>query len=270
METAQILSADVLDIIFDGRNKAYGAYDLRLTYNQRVKKSLLLTGFLFLIICFTILWSTPKKSTALNVMDYDGPTLADVKPPEAKPIIPPPVQKPTPPPVNAIQFTKPVLANNTEAIKPIEEIHDNQVIASETIKSDNTLSLVKAPQDIVESNVLEIPKANNEEVIFKKVEREAEFPGGDAAWFRYLQKSLANFNPSENGAPEGKYQVIVKFIVSKHGQISDVQAETNYGYGLEQQAIECIKNGPGWKPALQNGVNVNAYRRQPITFLVQQ
>jgi protein TonB len=68
----------------------------------------------------------------------------------------------------------------------------------------------------------------------------------------------------------GTYQVIVKFIVSKDGSISDVQAETKHGFGMEDEAVKIIKRGPKWTPALQNGRNVNAYRRQPITFVVEE
>lgn len=63
---------------------------------------------------------------------------------------------------------------------------------------------------------------------------------------------------------------MVKFIVSKDGSISDVQAETNFGYGMEKEAIKVIQKGPKWTPALQNGRHVNAFRRQPITFVVSE
>lgn len=58
--------------------------------------------------------------------------------------------------------------------------------------------------------------------------------------------------------------------MGKDGTISDVAAETNHGYGMEQEAVKIIKKGPKWTPAIQNGRNVNAYRRQPITFVVQE
>jgi len=58
--------------------------------------------------------------------------------------------------------------------------------------------------------------------------------------------------------------------VSKNGAISNVQAETSHGYGMEEEAIRVIKNGPNWVPALQNGQNVNAYCSQPVTFQVTE
>lgn len=105
---------------------------------------------------------------------------------------------------------------------------------------------------------------------FEKVEVEAEFPGGASGWKDYMIKKLKADVPAKNGSPIGVFQVIIRFIVSKEGKISDVVAETNHGYGMEQEVIRIIKNGPEWKPARQNGRNVNAYRRQPVTFVVQQ
>ncbi|MFN8246960.1 MAG: energy transducer TonB [Ferruginibacter sp.] len=100
---------------------------------------------------------------------------------------------------------------------------------------------------------------------WKRIPREANLPRR-----RYLQNNLNANAPIENGAPEGTYQVVVRFIVGRDGAISDVQAETNHGYGMEQEAVKIIKKGPKWTPAIQNGRNVNAYRRQPITFVVQE
>ena len=109
---------------------------------------------------------------------------------------------------------------------------------------------------------------NTDDKIFTKVENEPKFPGGDTAWRHYLEKNLNAATPIDYGAPEGVYRVVVRFIVSKDGSISDVQAETNHGYGMDSAAVALIKNGPKWKPATQNGNIVTAYRKQPITFVV--
>ncbi len=105
--------------------------------------------------------------------------------------------------------------------------------------------------------------------LFTRVEREASFPGGQAGWIGYLQKNLDADIPVRSGAPAGTYQVIVKFIVSKDGSISSVIAETKHGYGMEKEVIRIIEKGPAWIPAIQYGRKLNAYRRQPVTFVVQ-
>jgi protein TonB len=64
--------------------------------------------------------------------------------------------------------------------------------------------------------------------------------------------------------------VVVQFIVAKDGTVSDIKALTRYGYGMEQEVVRIIKKSPKWSPAQQNGRTVNAYRKQPITFVVQE
>jgi protein TonB len=152
----------------------------------------------------------------------------------------------------------------------ILDIQDDQAISSKTIESDNKTQVVQAPVVDEASNIVEKPKADDENMIFLKVEKEAEFPGGYQGWSRYLKQNLNPNTPVDNGAPNGTYQVIVKFVVSKEGSISDVTSETKFGYGMEDEAIKIIKRGPKWTPALQNGRNVNAYRWQPITFIVEE
>ena len=105
---------------------------------------------------------------------------------------------------------------------------------------------------------------------FSKVEIEAEFPGGGGEWTNYLRKNLNARVPVKKKAPAGTYQVIVRFIVSKDGSISDAMAETSHGYGMEEEVLRIIKKCPKWIPASQDGRPVNAYRRQPITFSVTE
>jgi len=103
-----------------------------------------------------------------------------------------------------------------------------------------------------------------------KVEFEAEFRGGLDGWRNFL---LANMNPDapvKNHAPAGNYNVVVQFIVDKDGTISDIKPLTNYGYGMEREVVRILKLSPKWEPAQQNGRMVKAYRKQPITFAVQE
>ncbi|NOT52037.1 MAG: hypothetical protein HOP10_12260 [Chitinophagaceae bacterium] len=109
---------------------------------------------------------------------------------------------------------------------------------------------------------------DTEDKTFDKVEIEATFPGGDQAWIKYLQKTLNANTPVDNGAPAGTFTVIVQFVVSRDGSISEVKALTNHGYGMEKEVIRVIKTGPKWIPALQDGRNVKAYRKQPVTFVI--
>lgn len=101
-----------------------------------------------------------------------------------------------------------------------------------------------------------------------KIDTEAGFPGGDVAWRKYLTQNLNAATPVENGAPSGKYTVMILFQIDADGSVKDIKAITNHGYGMEKEAIRIIKKGPKWVPANQGGVNVSSYRKQPLTFVV--
>ncbi len=277
MDANKIRTADLLDIIFDGKNKEYGAYELRKTYKERLKKALLSTfGVLILVLGGAVL-ANKVNDNSKNEIDVIDTQMAEIKKDEPlPPPPPPPPPPPTPPPppeVNQVKFTPPKVVKDEE-VKPeekIEEIKEDQVISTKTIESDNKVQIVQAPVVDKGTKVVEVPKVvDDDSKVFNKVEIEAEFPGGTAAWAKYLRNNLDPNAPVDNGASEGTYQVVVRFIVSRDGTISDVVAETKHGYGMEAEAIKIIKKGPKWTPAQQNGRYVNAYRRQPITFVVQE
>jgi len=99
--------------------------------------------------------------------------------------------------------------------------------------------------------------------------KEAGFAGGPQTWVKFFQKNLDANLPFANRSPACLYRVFVKFIVATDGSVSEVNAETSHGYGMEKEVIRIIKKGPAWEPAIQYGRKVNAYRRQPITFIVE-
>jgi protein TonB len=273
MDVNKILNADLLDIIFDGKNKSYGAYELRKTYNTRLFKSLIVTGSLLLLIFVgTVLANVIKNNgedEALDVLDTQMAEVKNEPPPPPPP--PPPPTPPPPPEVNQIKFTPPKIVKDEE-VQPdekIEEIKEDQVISTKTVESDNTNQVVQAPVDD-NSNAVELPKEDDENKIFTKVEVEAEFPGGSNGWRRYLTNNLDSEVPGANGAPPGQYTVVVRFVVAKDGSVSDVQAESGHGYGMEQESVRVIKKSGKWKPGIQNGREVISYKRQPITWVVAE
>jgi hypothetical protein len=105
--------------------------------------------------------------------------------------------------------------------------------------------------------------------VFEKVEIEAGYPGGIDAWRRFLEKNLNARVPIKNEAPAGKFTVFVQFIVNKDGSVSDIKALTDLGYGMEQEVIRIIGKSGNWTPAQMNGRAVKAYRKQPVTFMVE-
>jgi protein TonB len=271
MDINKILSADVLDIIFEGRNKDYGAYELRKTYNTRLTKALIFTAILLAVLLIPfVVSSLLPKSDKKDVVEVVDTQIAEIKQkdPTPPPPPPPPIAPPPPPAVNQVKFTPPVVKKDEEVRKDEKppDITDKAAISSETIKSDNTQQIVQAPIDDKGTGVVQAPVDEN--MVFTKVEVDAEFPGGMGAWAKFLQKNLDADIPVNNGAPVGTYRVIIRFIVGKDGAASDIQPETSFGYGMEEEAMRAIRKAPKWTPAIQNGRNVNAYKRQPITFVV--
>ena len=106
--------------------------------------------------------------------------------------------------------------------------------------------------------------------VFTTEEIEATYPGGDRAWRTYLERNLNVEVPGNNKAPAGTYTLILKYMVSKDGTIKNIEIENYIGYGMEQECIRILNKSPKWIPAKQYGRPVNAYRRQPITFVVQR
>ena len=101
-----------------------------------------------------------------------------------------------------------------------------------------------------------------------KIQIPAEFPGGQLGWANYLERNLNSNLPASRGAPYGKYVVIVSFNIDEEGNISEVKAENNPGYGTTEEAVRVIQNGPKWIPATDNGEKVIYKQRQAIVFVV--
>lgn len=114
-------------------------------------------------------------------------------------------------------------------------------------------------------------KATNEyEKVFTIAQEPASFPGGLPAWTKYLERNLNRDLPVNNGAPPGKYTVVISFIVDKEGGLSDIKAENDPGYGTAEEARRMMAKGPSWIPAKQNGLNVIYRHKQSITFQVSE
>jgi len=271
MEANQILKSDLLDLLFEDRNKAYGAYELRKTYNKRITNALLITfGVLLLIFLISFVAQRVNTGKDQKVVAQDV-TLEEIKTEkkEEEPPPPPPPPKVEPPKVEMTKFTPPVIKKDEEVKKEeippeVEKLDDTKidVVNQEGIKDDN----IAAPVVDEGKAVVEAPK-EDENKVFTKVEIEASFAGD---WASFLKRNLNADVAVNAGAPPGQYTVIVQFIVDKEGNVSDVKALTNHGYGMEEEAMRAIKKAPKWNPAVQNGRQVKAYRKQPITFIVSE
>jgi protein TonB len=272
MQADQILRSSTLDIIFDGRNKAYGAYELRKHYNFRLLLSLggmsLVTGSLFVIFLLTQNGAVPQKQV-MYVKDVQLESVVEEKKAEMAPPPPPAAaaQK-----VEVTKFTPPRIVKDNEVKeddKPPaqEKLEDTRIgtINQEGVKDEGVIA---PPISDGGKGVVEGPKPHVEEdydKTFEKVEIESEYPGGAAAWLRYLNKNFRYPEDGLNNLIEGT--VVVQFIVDKEGNVSDVQAVSgpNEG-GLRQEAMRVIRKSGIWMPAIQNGRKVKSYKLQPVIF----
>lgn len=277
METNKILTADYLDIIFEGKNKEYGAYELRKTYNRRITIALVTMVVICLLVLLTQLLGNggDQKENKIIVQDVQ---LEDIKKEEKKPEPPPPPPppKPEPPKVEITKFTPPKIVKDEEVKEPpppVEKLEETKIgtINQEGKKDEG---FVAPPVEEKGTGIVEAPKKVEEDYdkVFTKVEKEAKFPGGMEGWKRYLERNLNANVAADDGAPPGNYTVKVQFIVDKTGGISNVQAiEKPKGCpSCGAEAEKVIKKGPKWEPAVQNGRNVIYQAIQYVTFQVAE
>ncbi len=277
MEASKIMDSSFLDIVFEGRNKEYGAYALRKGYNNRMIVSLagmaLVTGMMF-GANYLVNRGGGEKKQAVTVLDVQLEDIKEEKKNEAPPPPPPPkavVQK-----VEVTKFTPPRIVKDIEVKeeeKPPEQekLEDTRIgtINQEGVKDEG---IVAPPVSDGGKGVVEVPKAGVTEdydKTFTKVEIESEYPGGIPAWQRYLNKNFRYPDEAINNEIQGV--VTVQFIVDKDGNVSEVTAISGPDQGgLREEAVRVIRQSGKWTPAIQNGRKVKSYKKQPVVFKLMQ
>lgn len=268
MEVNKILSADFLDILFDERNKEYGAYELRKNYQKRLTTALLITAGVALLIFLMVIVGRSVGDREKNKVKVQDVNLAKIEQEQPEKIEPPPPPPPKqePPKIEIQKFTPPKIVEDEKfeeknEVKEQEEISNVGKIDQEGIKDPE---IVNPPKVEEETKVVEAPKEDPNQV-FTKVEVEAQFPGGEGKWNQYVQREVEkNIDDLVDDGQAGTCEV--QFIVDKEGNVSNVEALSMKGSKLAEVAVNAIKRGPKWIPAIQNGRQVKAWRRQKITF----
>lgn len=264
MKPEMILQADLLDIIFENRNKEYGAYVLRRDYNKRLFKSM--GGMLFILLGGFVLMNMKingpqQNSSVIWVTD----TVVLKHYPETPP----------PPPPPAAQAARQVaqMKNPPPVIVPDDQVRD-------TLKTiDDIAKAVIGTQDIpgprADSFTVVSPgpsggrdKPVDEPVVQAPLVLEAadvmpEFPGGLAGWQRFLQKTLRF-----PGEPEEALllTVVVKFVVNEDGSLTDMEIVSSGGKEFDQEVLRVMKKSPKWVAGSDKGRKVKIYRKQPVVF----
>lgn len=261
-----ILKNQWVDIVFEGRNKLYGAYELRRSNRKTTIKALIVGAIIFVAAV-----SIPMILSLLPKSEEDDTKVRDIKITAIK--LPPKKEEPkknvyTPPPppppaqVEQVKFTKPVVAKAEEVVEEppkIEEIKEKK-IGTQNVKGDPTAELTLGPAGTGPKGSQVVEEDNN---VYNTagIEVKPEFPGGIEKFYSFVGKNYRV--PDEDGL-RGK--VYVTFVVEKDGSLTDIKVLRDIGYGTGKEAIRVLSKCPRWNPGIQNGKPVRVLYSLPITI----
>jgi len=256
-----ILNKEWIDVIFRGRNKAYGAYELR-QQNPRNTNIALIIGVVFFVFVLSI-------NTIVNAIEGFIPKAPEkVKITEVKLLQPPPqdpAKKPPPPPpeppkpkVNQVKFPPPVVKPDVE-VKENPPTQKDLQVADPGQKNQKGDPNSDAPIDGPVGNGDKVTEADPNQ-IFQAVEQEPSFPGFNA----YLSKNIHYPAVDKENNVQGK--VFLTFVVEKDGSLTDIKVVRSPDESLSDEAIRVLKGSPRWKPGIQNGKPVRVQYTVPISF----
>ena len=274
MDNTQIAKASLDDIVFEGRNKAYGAYVLRRLYQRHVTRALIVATALFLLLVSFPLISQylkdkmpkePAKQLKVNEL-MDAPPLDDTKPPPPPP--PPEAPPPPPPKLTTIKFTPPVVKKDEEVKK--QEVPDQEELKEKTVATVTVQGNTNAP-DLSElsGEGTKVVEEVVETKVYTYVEQMPQLPGGggNGAIVAAIQKAVKYPALALRNQVEGR--IFVSFTVNPQGEVSDVKVVKGLGSGLDEETVRAVKTLPKFIPGKQNGRAVSVSFTVPITFKIQ-
>lgn len=268
MTSKELLHADLLDILFENRNKDYGAYALRKNYDQRMTTALVIMLLIGGVFSFF----------ALNGNNhFIEPRMPEAIPEIITVIIPPKPDDPEPAAIPPkANHNKPLASVKSTIIQIdkdllITDVPDQRDLSEKIIDVINIDGELPTDKNVVIQNKSNpgdgaAPTKPVEEVSprFIKEESGAEFPGGLSAFSRFLSKHLrapADLRPGE------KKTVLAQFMVDINGKISEIIILNSAGDYYDKEVIRVLNKMPAWKPAVQNGHKTAIYFKQPVSFL---
>jgi periplasmic protein TonB len=274
METSKLDKASLDDIVFEGRNRAYGAYLLRQLYNKHVS-----TAAIIAISVFALLISIPLIAKLFEEEEVVVPverivTEVELAPPppidEATPPPPPPPPDlpPPPPPVRAqVKFTPPVVKRDNEVLEE-EKVPDQKELEDIDIGTKTVEGVKGAPLDLGDiDGTSDVISDVVEDKPYNYVEQMPEFPGGDGEMMKYLSKNIRYPAAAQRAGVEGL--VVLSFVVSRTGEISEIEVVKSLGSGTDEEAVRVVKTMPKWSPGKQNGRSVPVRYTLPVRFAIK-
>lgn len=266
MKPETILNADLLDILFEHRNKDYGAYTLRRDYNRRLLKGLL---FMLLVVTtfVTVNYLKFGKTTRGDLSSFIPPDQVLTTVDLTKPLEPPP-----PPPKKqqaaSIQYTAPLLVKETESTLPeIEKVAEDVQVS--TITKEGPPPVPSVPVSVEPEVKPSVPAEEPPPAILDKAEFMPEYPGGEAAMRRFLQRQLRfDFENMEAGT---RITIRCRFVVDEEGKVTSIQILKSGGRNdFDNEVTRVVGAMPKWKPGSQNGRIVKVYFTLPVVVEVPE
>lgn len=279
MTQIDLISNEWSDLLFENRNKEYGAYVLRhQTGNRNLASILAILVFVAAIVSLLVIKNEYDRYVAKHtVVVYDqGMVTSNLKneAPEVKrsePIRRENIEEVVENVKKSIKFTAPVIKKDDEVdpkdeMRTQDEIMKSKVSISvfDVLNGSEDGEVLKAKQMLVTEPV----KPKEEETkIFTVVEQMPSFPGGEAALMQYLSKNIKYPPFAEENNIQGR--VICTFVVERDGSVSDIRIARSVDPSLDKEAIRVVSGMPRWIPGRQNGQMVRVKYTLPVTFRLQ-
>ena len=279
MTQIDLISNEWSDLLFENRNKEYGAYVLRhQTGNRNLASILAILVFVAAIVSLLIIKNEYDRYVAKHtVVVYDqGMVTSNLKneAPEVKraePIRRENIEEVVEKIKCSIKFTAPVIKKDDEVdpkdeMRTQDEIMKSKVSISvfDVLNGSEDGEVLKAKQMLVTEPV----KPKEEETkIFTVVEQMPSFPGGEAALMQYLSKNIKYPPFAEENNIQGR--VICTFVVERDGSVSDIRIAKSVDPSLDKEAVRVVSAMPRWIPGRQNGQMVRVKYTLPVTFRLQ-
>ena len=277
MSKIDLISNEWTDLVFEGRNQAYGAYKLRKGTAKRNVWALIIVG---LAAALLYLGLQLQKMAEANkkVENTQAVELAKLNTEkkeakvEKKEIIKQEPEKVVEQVKSSVKFTAPVIKKDSE-VKEEDEIKLDEVQKSDkavgafTVEGNDEVggAVLKAKEDIAAP---EPPKHVDEETkIFTVVEQMPMYPGGYGALMGYLRDNIKYPTVAAENGVQGR--VVVGFVVERDGSITDVKILRGVDPSLDREAMRVVKSMPRWNPGKQNGSAVRVKYQVPVSFRLQ-
>lgn len=284
MSKLNIFKKDWIDMVFEGRNKSYGAYQLR-TENPKMTTIALFAGMAVfgLGIASPMLIDIAKGTFGVKNVDILDQVIEikDISiPPPVEELPPPPEEVPPPPPpveeaksVNdQKQFVEPEVAKKEEVKQEIAKQDDFKDAdpGVKDAKGDKDKGEIKTGESTGKADKgdpkPEVSGDGDPNKVFVAVQVKAEYPGGMPA---FNKQFISRFRTPDIDSGVKRIQVIVQFIVEIDGSLTDIKVARDPGYGAGKEAVRVLNSMPKWKPAIQNNRSVRSQFTLPITIQVQ-